>query len=187
MNSGTTDIESKLSEYHQSTRFYLEEIKEALSSRMHRLDCIAYFTYALHLAHDATDESFCLGSFHIQNTGNQPLTNPFIHITLSPEAPFSLHGKFVSTQTTLSTRLTGGWERMNDRANRFEFHLRPIDKPSIQPGETLLFSNFQLNWQPSNSYFGSMTGTLFCDQHPDGVAALNSININGTVTMGEEV
>ncbi|WP_060203168.1 hypothetical protein [Sporosarcina koreensis] len=187
MNSGSIDIESKLMEYHQSTQFHLNELKEALLQRVHRLDCITYFTYALHLAHDATEESFCLGSFHIQNIGNQPLTNPFIHIILSQDAPFSLHGKFVNTQTSLSTRLTGGWERMNDRSNRFEFHLRPIDKTSIQPGETLLFSNFQLDWQPSNSYFGSMAGILFCDQYPDGVAALNSININGTFSTGEEV
>jgi hypothetical protein len=185
MNSSFIDIESKLLEYHQSTQFYLNELKEVLSLRPHRMDCIAYFTYALHLVHDSAEESFCLGSFHIQNIGNQPLTNPIIHIILSKDAPFTLHGKLVSNQSPLSAKLTGGWERLNDRADRFEFHLKPIGKTSIQPGETLSFSNFQLNWQPSESYFGSITGTLFCDQHPNGVTALNSININGTSTTGE--
>ena len=162
MNSGSNDILSKLMEYHQSTQSYLNELKGAISPRVHQLDCISYFTYALHLAHDPTEDSFCLGSFHIQNIGHQPLTNPFIHITLSQDSPFTLQGKLVNNKSVLSTKLTGGWERMNDRTNRFEFHLRPIGKTSILPGETLSFSNFQLNWQPSDSYFGSMTGTLFC-------------------------
>lgn len=184
MNSDSTDILSKLMEYHQLNQFYLNELKDALLPRVNRLECIAYFTYSLHLAHNPEEESFCLGSFHIQNIGNQPLSNPFIHITLSQDAPFFLEGKLVNNKMTLSKKLTGGWERMNDRANRFEYHLRPIGKTSILPGETLSFSNFQLNWKPSSSYFGSMIGTLFCDQHPEGVSALNSININGTSTIG---
>lgn len=186
MNAIESDVERKLMELQQSTQFYLDELKEAVSRQVYHYECISYFTYALDLSHEQTKESLCLGSFHIINLRNRPITNPFITITLSEEAPFTFHGKFTSNRNALSPILTNGWERMNDRSNRFEFQLKPIGITTIPPGEMISFSNFQLSWHPQISYSGSMTGTLFSDQHPDGMAALNSININGTSGSKEE-
>lgn len=186
MQTRASDVEMKLTELHKTTQFYLNELKEAVSRQISHHECISYFTYALHLSHEQTEESFCLGSFHMLNLGNQPITNPFIDITISEEALFSFHGKFTNNRNTLSPSLTNGWERVNDRSNRHKFRLKPIGITNIPPGETISFSNFQLSWHPQISYSGSMTGTFFSDQHPKGKAALNSININGTSGSREE-
>lgn len=186
MNTSTIDVESKLKALHKSTHVYLNELKELVAKQSGRPHCISYFTYALQLSHDVSEESFCLGSFHIHNFGSQPITNPLIHLNLSENAPFSLNGKFVNNASSLSSKFTNGWERTNAPENRFEFHLKPIGKSSIEPGETLSFSNFQLTWLPSTFYAGSVTGTFFSNQQLDGVDALNSININGSIPTGKE-
>lgn len=185
MDGSAADIESKLKKLQTSTLEQLNELKEIVAKRLHRPQCICYFTYALQLSHDASTESFCLGSFHIHNFGNQPITYPFIHLTLSENAPFSLSGKFVSNASSLSSQLKNGWERTNDRENQYEFHLKPIGLSVIEPDETLSFSNFQLTWLPTTFYAGSVTGTFFSDQHLDGIPALNSIDINGSMLAQE--
>ncbi|MCG3087213.1 hypothetical protein [Sporosarcina cyprini] len=187
MQNGITAVEAKLKEHHQLTQFYLKELKTALSkANENQTSCIGYFTYALQLSHGMEQESFCLGSFHIKNIGNVDITNPIIHLTLSEDAPFSLQGKFVNSQSTLSNKLTNGWERMDDPANPSVFKLKPLGISIIPPGGLLSFTNFQLIWFPSSNYAGSVTGTFFSDQTPDGMAALNSININGSADHKEE-
>lgn len=180
------DVRKKLKTLQDVTESYVATLKELLHNQRNRPQCISYFTYALQLSHDTELESFCLGSLHIHNIGNQPLTNPTLHLHLSDQAPFTLNGKFVSNATALSSQLTNGWERINDRSEKSAFHLKPIGKTLIEPGETLSFTNFQLTWSPSAFYAGSVTATLFSDQQPDGVDALNSININGSMTTGKE-
>lgn len=182
----TDDVRKRLKTLHDMTESYVTTIKEFVNKQTERPQCISYFTYALQLSHDTEMESFCLGSLHIHNIGNQPLMNPILHLHLSDKAPFVLNGKFVSNATSLSSQLTNGWERFNDRTERYTFHLKPIGKTSIEPGEILSFSNFQLTWSPSAFYAGSVTGIFFSDQQPDGVEALNSININGSMTTGKE-
>lgn len=187
MTKTTVDIESKLRELQATTHAYVNELKETLAKRANLPHCISYFTYALQLSHDVEAESFCLGSLHILNNGNQAITNPHVHLVLSENAPFSLSGKFVSSASALSSQFTNGWERINAREDLIEYHLKPIGKNTIQPGETLSFSNFQLTWTPATFYAGSVTSTFFSDQHPDGLPALNSININGSMTQREEL
>lgn len=187
MQNGTTAVEAKLKEHHQLTQIFLKELKSALSKANESQNtCIAYFTYALQLSHGREQESFCLGSFHIKNIGNVDITKPIIHLTLSEGAPFSLQGKFVNSQSTLSNKLTNGWERIDDPANPSVYQLKPLGISVIPPGGQLSFTNFQLIWSPTSSYAGSVTGTFFSDQTPDGMAALNSININGSADNKEE-
>ena len=185
IHTSTEDITHKLHRFHESTKGHLLELRDTLSTRLHRSDCISYFTYALQLSHDVSQESFCLGSYHIFNTGTVPLTTPHIRFTLSEGAPFSFHGKFVSNAATLSSKLANGWQRVNESSDKFLFDLQPIGNEVIGPGETLSFTNFQLTWSPSKTYAGSMTALFFSDQFPNGIPALNSIDINGSMRIKE--
>ncbi|GKV56152.1 hypothetical protein NCCP2222_20990 [Sporosarcina sp. NCCP-2222] len=180
------DIEGKLKELQRETQFYLNELKEAVAKQRTRVDYFSFFTYALHVSHTTKEESFCLGSYHIHNSGVSPLVNPIVQLTLSADAPFTLHGKFSKPNTTLPTRLANAWERLDDVSDPSIFRLKPIGQTIIQPGETVSFSNFQLTWLPSSSYAGSVTGISFTDRQPNGIPALNSININGTLRVKEE-
>lgn len=179
------EISNKLTRFHESTKGHLLELREMLSTRLNRSDCISYFTYALQLSHDASQESYCLGSFHIYNTGTVPLTAPRIRFTLSEGSLFSFHGKFVSNATTLSSKLANGWQRVNESSDKLLFDLQPIGNEVIGPGETLSFTNFQLIWSPSKTYAGGMTAIFFSEQFPDGTPALNSIDINGSMRIKE--
>ena len=81
----------------------------------------------------------------------------------------------------------GGWERINDKTNKEEYWLRPLTKSTIEPNETLSFSNFQIKWSPTESYAGSIMAFTYSDQLKDGVAVINPINLNGTIYIqGDE-
>lgn len=180
-------IDGKLKELQRTTQSFLRDLRESLPSHRQEPGCLSYFTYGIHIAHCEEEESFILGSFHIRNIGTRPLTNPVIHLLLSDDAPFALHGKFSSSAAMRSSQLTNGWERLNDRSDRHAFHLRPSGITSIDPDGTLAFTNFQLTWVPSATYAGSLTAIVFSEEYPDGVAAITSISINGSLPEKEEL
>ncbi len=80
-----------------------------------------------------------------------------------------------------SLKVADGWERTNEKTNKEEFWLKPLGKASIEPNETISFSNFQITWSPKESYAGSIMGFTYSDQLKDGIAVINPINLNGTV------
>ncbi|MEK5068346.1 hypothetical protein [Sporosarcina sp. FSL K6-1508] len=182
-------VEEKVAELQHQTKSYLHEIKK-LIDELHepaRVNIISYFTYSLNISHDPEQESLCLGSYHLHNIGNQPIINPYLCIKIPKDSPFSFSGKYVYEHFKQSLKGAGGWERTNEKTNKEEFWLKPLGKPSIEPNEIISFSNFQIKWSPKETYAGSITGFTFSDQVKDGIAAINPINLNGTVRIqGDE-
>ncbi|WP_318616263.1 hypothetical protein [Sporosarcina sp. YIM B06819] len=177
------EVEAKITQLQQQTQSYIHDIKQLVQA-LHdpdRMAIISYFTYSLNISHVPEQENFCLGSYHVTNTGTRPLTNPYICIKLPPESPFSFSGKYVYANFKQSLKNADGWERINEKTNREEFWLKPLGKSSIEPNETLSFSNFQLNWSPTEAYAGSIMAFTYSDQLKEGVVVLNPINLNGTV------
>jgi hypothetical protein len=183
------DVDVKISKLHHQTKSYLYEIKKLVTelNNPDKMNIISYFTYSLNISHDPEQESLCLGSYHVLNSGNQSITNPYLCIKISEESPFSFSGRYVYEHFKSSLKVPGGWERINEKTNREEFWLRPLVKPSIEPNETISFSNFQITWSPKESYAGSIMGFTYSDQITEGIAAINPINLNGTVRkQGDE-
>lgn len=177
------EVEAKITQLHQQTTAYIHEIKQLVQSLKvsDRMAIISYFTYSLSISHDPEQESLCLGSYHIVNIGTQPLTNPYICIKIPKESPFSFSGKYVYSDFKQSLKNADGWERINEKTNQEEFWLKPIGKASIEPNETISFSNFQLKWSPTEAYAGSIMGFTYSDQLKEGIVVLNPINLNGIV------
>lgn len=180
-------IETKVAELQNQTKLYLSEIKDRLEEfqRSDKMGVLSYFTYTLIIAHDPKQESLCLGSYHITNIGNQPITNPSMCIKIPKELPFSFSGKYVYKNFKQSLKSSDGWERINEKENNEEFWLKPLGKSTIKPNETISFSNFQIKWSPTKSYSGSIMGFTYSDQTKDGIAVVNPINLSGSVA--EEV
>lgn len=188
MRTGKDDIEVKINKIQQQTKSYLDEIKKIVSQRTipDNANSISYFTSSLNISHEAGQESLCLGSYHIRNIGNQPLTNLHICIKLPEDSPFSFSGKYVYEHFKQSLRGASGWERINDKTSKEEFWLRYLDKTTIEPNETISFSNFQIRWSPGVSYEGSIMGVTYCDQLKEGIDVINPINLNG-IGFSQEV
>ena len=53
------------------------------------VNIISYFTSSFNISYNPDEESLCLGSYHIRNIGNQPITNPYLCIKLPEDSPFS--------------------------------------------------------------------------------------------------
>ena len=183
------DVEVKISKLQHQTKSYLNEIKKLVAELNDpaKMNIISYFTYSLNISHEPEQESLCLGSFHVRNMGNQAITNPYVCIKVSKESPFSFSGRYVYDNFKQSLKVADGWVRTNEKTDKEEFWLKPLGKASIEPNETLSFSNFQITWSPEESYAGSITAFTYSDQLKDGIAVINPINLNGTFTIqGDE-
>lgn len=180
-------IAAKVAELQEQTKLYLSEIKEWLGEfqRPDKESILSYFTYTIIISHDPNQESLCLGSYHITNIGNQPIINPYICIKMPKELPFSFSGKYVYKNFKQALKSSDGWERINEKENNEEYWLKPIGKSTIQPNETISFSNFQIKWTPTKSYSGSIMGFSYSDEMKDGIAVINPINLSGSVAVQE--
>lgn len=187
MKSDSKSLETKIQELRQSTNEHILELKNTLNQlSKQQTQYISFFTYSFNIAHHLQMDNICIASYHIKNTGDYPITNPEITLELSDECPFSFHGKYLNSGSQMPSKLKDGWVRINDTVNLKEYRLKPIGDTVILPGETLTFSSFQLIWSPSKDYSGSLTGWTFSDQITEGIAALNAINISGTLSIGED-
>ncbi|MGN7407724.1 hypothetical protein [Sporosarcina sp. SAFN-010] len=186
MHSGTDSLETKLQELRKSTQEHILELKDAIANLTeHKTNHISFFTYSSNIAHHLQSDNMCLASYHIKNIGNNPIKNPEIILKISEGCPFSFHGKYINPGSRIPSKLKNGWIRLNDPSALHEFHLKPSEDTIIFPGEMLTFSSFQITWKPSEEYSGSITGYTYTDQRTDGVAALNAINISGTLAVEE--
>lgn len=177
----------KVLEWKKKNDEYMEEIKKRIAQlkQTEGSKVISYFTYSTHFFHDSISESMILGSYHVQNLGGQPFSQPYICLKISPESPFHFSGKYVYKDSIQKMKMSGAWERINEATEKEEYWLRPSAKDSIEPGEILTFSNFQLKWTSEQKYSGSMMGFTYGEKDKNGIAALNNINVSG-IDEGQE-
>ena len=97
MKNDNNEVEPKITKLHQQTKSYLDEIKKMIAepNNPDKVNIISYFTYSLNISHDPEQESLCLGSYHVHNIGNHPITNPYICIKIPEESPFYFSGRYV--------------------------------------------------------------------------------------------
>ncbi len=184
----TDEIREKFAELQEMNTSYLKEIKSLITEMKapQNFQVICYFTYSLNVLHERGHENFSLGSFHIQNLGTRPLTNPYICIKLSPDSPFDFSGKYIYKDSKQKMRLTNAWERMNEPLDKQEYWLKPSEKRVLNPSETISFTNFQVKWIPESSYAGSIMGFTYGDEVKDGIGALNQINVSGKLVKEDK-
>ncbi|MFD2046663.1 hypothetical protein ACFSTA_20605 [Ornithinibacillus salinisoli] len=180
------DVRKKVAALQKMNASYVKQIKSLISDMdvSSSIPFISYFTYSLNISHEPERENFCIGSFHIHNLGNKPLVNPYICIKIDSESPFDFSGKYFYKDSKQKVRLNQAWERFNDPKDKHEFWLKPNEKHTLEPSETLTFSNFQVKWIPNSSYIGRINGFLYGDKINEGINALNQISINGNMKAG---
>jgi len=176
-------VEDKIQALKEQTNTYVQEIKKLVEELAipNKVNLISYFTSSFNISYDSEQESLCLGSYHIRNIGSTPVTNPYLCIQLPKDSPFYFSGRYVHENFTpnLKTQGQSNWERFNDKSSKEEYWLRPVGKSTIEPSETISFTNFQIIWSHNLSYSGTIMGFTYCDQLTEGVVVLNPINLNG--------
>ncbi|MDX8046611.1 hypothetical protein SH601_11520 [Gracilibacillus sp. S3-1-1] len=177
------DLSQKLKDWQEEQKSYIEEIKELVQqlTMPEKIQIICYFTYSLQLNHEINLDNYVIGSFHVQNVGTKPLTNPHIGLTISSNTEFQFSGKYLYPNAKQTLRPSNAWERINDRSDKKEFWLKPIQQDRVNPGETLVFSNFQIKWTPTSTYSGIVRGFTYGNELPNGLHAVNQISVNGSI------
>ena len=180
MTAEKIQLEGKINELQQQTEFYLLQFKELIKQLPTKktIQLIGYFTSSFNISHTLDQENVCLGSFHIWNIGNEPITNPSITIQLPENSPFSFTGRYITNHFQQSLKRTNEWLRIKGSDNKEVFSFKPLEKTIIEPNEKIIFENFQIKWLSTTSYAGSITGFTYCEELPDGIAVLNPINLS---------
>ena len=175
-------LEDKLSELQQQTKFYITELKKIVDTLTTKKTShvVSYFTLSFNISHSLDQESLCLGSYHIWNIGNVPITNPSFTIKLPENSPFSFTGRYIHNNLQRNLRRTSPteWVRIKTDEQKEFFSFKPLEKTILEPNEVLSFENFQIRWSSNTSYAGSIMGFTYCEQFPDGIAVLNPINLS---------
>lgn len=181
-------LQKQIKNWQDESTVYLNEMKDLIKNieETKQLIVICYFTTSYQLSHQVDRVNYGIGSFHIQNLGTQSLMNPHIGIKITANIDFNLSGKYLYPNSKKTVRLSNAWERINEATDKKEIWLKPTQKESVDPGEILTFSNFQLKWEPTSTYAGTIQGFTYGNELPDGIHALNQINLNGTITDREE-
>lgn len=175
-----TEMKQKLKQFHDMNNQYLKEIMTLIKEkRSEEVQIVSYFTYSLNISHMNDGESFCLGSYHIFNISNRPINNPYICIKLTPASLFEFSGKYFYKDAKQKMKFANSWERMNDPTDKEEFWLKPNDIVQLEPFQKLAFSDFQIKWNPTSSYAGSILGFTYADEIKEGIHSLNQINLSG--------
>ncbi|MCP3029091.1 hypothetical protein [Halobacillus sp. A5] len=176
------ELDKSITLLRNQNEMYFKQLKDLIIQlkNKNRIQLLSYFTYSLSISHDPGQESLCFGSYHLTNTGTVPLINPYICIKLSENSPFTLSGKYTYDSSKPSSKNPGGWQRMNEKTDKEEFWLKPINTEVINPEETISFSNFQVKWISDMDYAGSVLGFAYSKEVPEGAAVLNPISLNGT-------
>lgn len=172
-----------LQKIKQRERIILEkanQIQELVIDRKKKEDYAiqCYFTYSIHIARELEEDNLLIGSLHVVNNGDKPLTNPYICLHFPPDSLFQFSGKYKHKDTKISIKSPDMWERINEKDNKEQFWLRPMYE-TIQPKSSITFTNFQLKWTSKEKYTSSLKGFAYCEEVKDGVPALNQIYISG--------
>ncbi len=181
-------LQQKIKNWQDESKDYLKEMKELIKNieTTKQLIVICYFSTSYQLSHQTDRVNYGIGSFHIQNLGTQPLMNPHIGIKITANIDFNFSGKYLYPNSKKTVQVSNVWERINEPTDKKEIWLKPTQKESINPGEILTFSNFQVKWEPTASYSGTIHGFTYGNELPEGIHALNQISLNGTVTDRQE-
>lgn len=172
-------MNKKLEEFHLDMKAKIAEIKTEIekSQKASELQVISYFTYSFNLS---DGENLCLGHYHIRNLSGRAITHPYICIKVPKDGPFTFTGKYVYEESLQKMKRPDGWLRMNTGEDPDQFWLKPLHKQSIEPNETISFSDFQIKWTPTKDYAGSIMGFTYSAEHQEGIGAINAINISGS-------
>ncbi|MEK4627023.1 MAG: hypothetical protein ABS944_11725 [Solibacillus sp.] len=173
-------LEEKINELQQQTKYYVLEFKDLLS-KLHinkDIQLISYFTSSLNISQSSEEESVCLGSYHIWNIGNVPIINPSITIQLPENSPFTFTGRYVYNHFHQGLKRPNEWLRIKNPDNKDIYSFKPLEKTVLEPNEKITFENFQIKWLSNTPYSGSITGFTYCEQLQEGIPVVNPINLS---------
>lgn len=180
-------LQRKMKEWKSIQSSQWNEMKGLISAleTSQSLNIVSFFTYSLNITHAQGYDNYCLGSYHIRNIGTKPLTNPYICIKISDDSILEFSGKYLYRNSQQSIRVANAWERLNESTDKQEFWLRPTHTQVLNPSETLTFPNFQIKWNPEDTYSESIQGFTYGDELSNGQNSLNTIHINGSIQLRE--
>lgn len=150
---------------------------------------LSFFNYSIILP-DFTEETkdvLILGHLIIKNIGSDLLNTPIICIRITPSAAGSLGGKinFINkSDLVINATSSEEWTYVNKNWKEKvkvsgEHWLKPTGKNSLPPGESLIFSNFDLKCiKPEKENSITIEAYVYFQELKDGLSSLNKIVIN---------
>ncbi|HLS61369.1 MAG TPA: hypothetical protein VK044_09580 [Virgibacillus sp.] len=174
-----SDLKIKLAQFEEELEQTQTAIKTIMTDKQTTpIDHVyCYFTQSIMINEQAKENVLIIGSLHIHNKSIHNKKDPTILIKITADTNFHFIGKFKSAKQE-QQNFTFQWERLDldhlDPHNHYCF--KPTETKELLSQGQLSFQNFQLK-VPVNTEL-TIEGFTYFDGQNEGVAALNSINLN---------
>ncbi|WP_226584683.1 hypothetical protein [Halobacillus litoralis] len=190
MNLSIEGIEKKLKQLEKDlleARLLLDQTKESMLKEG-SFHVFSYFNYSLRLPKKTDDPTlYILGSFIIKNKGDRTLHRPYICLKFNQNQDISFSGK-ISQEDLVDPGFSPvpmqTWYYLDEESQLLahkegEYWLEPIDVSELPADRSLSFANFMIRLERTklDGPF-KLEGALFGDEIPEGLKALNKIQIN---------
>lgn len=176
-------LNDKLQQMNTKLIHYLNDIKHVLSLNIkNNSSIIGYFTHSINIIHENNSENFILGNLKIHNVSSNKINNLIICLEVSFSCDYNFSGKYIVENTPPpEAPMANVWMLTRHTSNQEHIYwFKLLQEQPLQPGESVTFSNFSIRWAPQNNYSGVVRGFIYCEEIPEGLAAVNPINLNGT-------
>lgn len=166
------------------------EEKEEILSPKPSPSIQAHFAYSLILPNfeEEDKETTIFGDFILKNNGTVPLHDIIVCIKITPIDAGNLSGKIATkskqSESYLPNTPENNWQFLHDNwkekiKENGEYWITYIDPEPIKPGETIYFSQFDIQIPIKESTKSTIVdGYVYSKEIPKGVFSLNKIIIN---------
>ncbi|OLO35866.1 hypothetical protein BTR23_16080 [Alkalihalophilus pseudofirmus] len=160
-----------------------------MTEEQKKINAQGFFNYSVILPEldEEEREVLIMGSFIIENTGEEMLHTPIICLKVNPISSGKLGGKIEAAprnEMIVDASNSEEWqfisqERKDKLKENGEYWLKPVECKELSPGEKLFFSNFDINLsKPEEKNSVIVDGFVYFKELQQGVPALNKIIVN---------
>lgn len=185
------DMKKLAMQYKEENQLQVKQLQEQLAIKQTLNTSIAaYFSYSLILPREEEENIKIIGNFVVLNSGSTLLTSPVICLRMTPSSHLSLAGKITSGYERLIlekdsyiTESEERWkyvdkEQQASKSND-EHWLMPLHKTELTPGDSLSFTNFEIDVKKSEIPISFIIeGFAYFYEWQQGEPSINQIVLN---------
>lgn len=179
-----SDIKDKLNQINKETTTYLNEIKQLISAKSHskKPSIIGYFTHSTNVTNKAFEPNIILGNLKVLNIGQTTINNLVICLNMNFSSDYDFSGKYIlENEKSPVISAPVFWALMEQKDHVYWFKL--LKEEPLNPGESVTFSDFNIRWQPKESYTSAVRGFIYCEEIQEGISVINPISLSGTIEV----
>ncbi|GAA5416426.1 hypothetical protein Pryu01_01461 [Paraliobacillus ryukyuensis] len=179
-------IEEKLEELDLQREAYISKIKRIMDNNKQSEQpipeqyesVVAFFSYSCNLTEQADEDNVIIGSLAIHNFTFDPIEQLSVCLVIETDDNYQFSGKYVTNNKQQNNQnIAANWERITDTDEQNMYWFQWVGKQPIEPFTSVAFSDFTVSWPVERSFFCSIKGFIYSENHTTGLEAMNTVSL----------